>query len=312
VRVLAFVAAVLVTSTAAANPSPIGKRLFDEGRVLYDTGKYVEACVLFEKSYELDPAPGTKLNLAECAEREGKPRVAWLLWVAAGDEFEQASDSLRAKFARERADHLAPQLSTIVVDLSKAKREGLVVKIGDREVPPADRIVERVEPGKVTIAATAPELEPFATVVDARLGGEQEVVVVLKPPGISPPAPAPKPTRKPRRWIWAAIGIASIPLFVLSVRGNYYTKERNFEIEGTLREENPPEGSDRRNELVDQGRLNQWLSRGTVAGAALCVAGLTVSVVQLIRTRPSADRSRVAVTPVIGPGGTGATLSVRW
>ena len=79
---LGFIAALAGRAVADRDPA-VAKRLFSEGRVLYDQGKFIEACVLFEKSFELDPAVGTKLNLAECAERDDKPRAAWLMWTSA-------------------------------------------------------------------------------------------------------------------------------------------------------------------------------------------------------------------------------------
>ncbi|HUS27770.1 MAG TPA: tetratricopeptide repeat protein, partial [Kofleriaceae bacterium] len=66
VRALAaFVGLALVGSSPALAQNAEGARLFEEGRALAKDGKYVEACATFEKSLQLDPAPGTKLNYGD-------------------------------------------------------------------------------------------------------------------------------------------------------------------------------------------------------------------------------------------------------
>src|SRR6185295_9858187 len=44
---------------------------FNEGRDLFDQGRFREACEKFEVSLQLDPSPGTLLNLGNCYEPHG-------------------------------------------------------------------------------------------------------------------------------------------------------------------------------------------------------------------------------------------------
>ena len=80
-------------------------RLFEEGKKLKEAGDLGGACESFEKSYKLDKAAGTALNVAACAEVARDWRRAWELYDAAATTFLASSDS-RARFARSRADQV--------------------------------------------------------------------------------------------------------------------------------------------------------------------------------------------------------------
>src|SRR5512138_2427235 len=115
---------------------------FNEGQALKEAGKLKEACAKFLQSYDLDrkanrPAPGTQLNLADCAEHDGQLRKAYLLYddsaraydarakaaeaavakdpnsVDAKRDLERATAG--AKFAREHAQTVSLRLGKVVV-----------------------------------------------------------------------------------------------------------------------------------------------------------------------------------------------------
>src|SRR6185369_12155545 len=71
----------LVLSQAGAvyaqSDSAIAQSLFDEGRKLMNEKKFAEACPRLERSYKLDPAAGTLLNVAVCHEGLGRTATAW-------------------------------------------------------------------------------------------------------------------------------------------------------------------------------------------------------------------------------------------
>ncbi|HEU4616168.1 MAG TPA: hypothetical protein VFS15_28920, partial [Kofleriaceae bacterium] len=58
-------------ATDDAAPPKESTRLFEEGRALAKQGKYEQACATFSRSLELERAPGTLLNLADCHEHLG-------------------------------------------------------------------------------------------------------------------------------------------------------------------------------------------------------------------------------------------------
>ena len=95
---------------APSSDAAIAQSLFDEGRKLMAEKKYPEACPRLERSYKLDPAAGTLLNLAVCHEAEGRTATAW-------DEFRDSvamarreNREERMKFAQAHVDALKARL----------------------------------------------------------------------------------------------------------------------------------------------------------------------------------------------------------
>src|SRR6185295_4211554 len=52
--------------------------LFLRGRTEMKDGRFPAACESFSRSFQLDPAPGTALNLSLCEEKLGKVASAWI------------------------------------------------------------------------------------------------------------------------------------------------------------------------------------------------------------------------------------------
>lgn len=168
-RVRSLVLSALVVLTTAAHAEPAATKLFEEGRELAKKGQWAAACERFSKSLALDPAPGTKLNLGDCLEKQGKVRAGWLMFEEAARDFDRTSDA-RGKFAHDRASAASARLATLVIKVTDAARAGLAIRIGDRAATPQPEIVERVDPGAVTVTVTAPDEPPFASTVKAAAG----------------------------------------------------------------------------------------------------------------------------------------------
>lgn len=99
------VAVLLVTNIAVADDAP-ARKLFEQGREVQRQGRDQEACELFAKSFALDPAPDTRLDLAACAQLTGDFARARELYVQALREAELSQDDLRASFARNKVNEL--------------------------------------------------------------------------------------------------------------------------------------------------------------------------------------------------------------
>jgi hypothetical protein len=130
--------------------------LFDEGRRRMKEGKVAAACDAFEGSQKLDPAIGTKLNLATCWQKIGRFASAWIMFREAETISKRAGQEKRQKLAKRRADDLEPRLSKLVVEVT-APVDGMVVsRNGIALTSSSWGIPVPVDPGLFTITATAP------------------------------------------------------------------------------------------------------------------------------------------------------------
>ncbi len=167
--------------------------LFDQAMDLRKKGSHEEACAKLTESQRLDPAPGTKFYLAECLEQIGKLASAWTLYTEVADEMATTNQKKREAFARERSAALAPRLSRVAIVVPDAVRTpDLLVRRGSVLVGEAQwGVAVPVDPGTLTIEATAPDRAPFSKTVDVREPG-QTLTVVLPP--WRPPTPGPTAT----------------------------------------------------------------------------------------------------------------------
>ena len=168
VRVLVAALVMGMLGTAAADTE--SARLFEEGRALAKDSKWDEACAKFAKSLELDRAPGTLLNYADCHEHLGHLAQAWRLYDEAAQASEKEGNADRAKFARERAQALVPKTSTIVVKLATPDEPGITVNVAGRKATLGGEIREIVDPGEVTIEVSAPNKQSFTKTERAEAG----------------------------------------------------------------------------------------------------------------------------------------------
>jgi hypothetical protein len=70
-------------------------------------GDFAEACQRFADSMELDPALGTLLNMASCAERSGNNGRACEWFAAARDMARDKAQPDRGQFAESRLKALS-------------------------------------------------------------------------------------------------------------------------------------------------------------------------------------------------------------
>src|SRR5262245_27095841 len=77
---------------------------FQQGRAAARDGRWAEACAKFAESLQLDPAPGTTLNLAECEEKQGHLVRAFELLQQVARE--SPTDDRRLAFAKQRIEAL--------------------------------------------------------------------------------------------------------------------------------------------------------------------------------------------------------------
>ncbi len=165
------------------------EQLFQEGRVEMSKRDFAAACPKFESSFALDPALGTRLNLAVCYEHIDRLASAWEHYRAVADLAAQAGQDRRAELARTRLAAVEPRVPRLVVRVpAAAAMPGLVITRGDTTLAAAlhDRPIY-VDAGEHHVHARAPGRQPFALAVRVATGEERVVEVPLLAPVPGPP-----------------------------------------------------------------------------------------------------------------------------
>jgi hypothetical protein len=156
--------------------------LFDEARSLMTAQRFTEACAKFEASQALDPAVGTRLNLADCLEKLGRTASAWAEFRATAAAARAKGQTDRAEVARKRAASLEKDLVRLSIIAPPGANEGL-------EIRKNGSILERaswgtalpVDPGRYVIAALIGGKETFLAEVDVPNKSGTIVTTVIPP-----------------------------------------------------------------------------------------------------------------------------------
>jgi len=212
-RGFAMTLVIAVTRIAVAEPidTTDAGRIFQQGRDLAKLGRFDEACELFARSYGLDPALGTAVNLADCLERQGQLRRAWALFDVVARNSQKIQS--RAKLARERADALLARLATVVIKVRDPHTSGLEVRIGDRDEAPAAEIHDLIEPRDVELVATAPGRATFKITLHPVAGS---TLIAEIPAFVALPGDAAL-TRRRRSRVYLAGGLGTAGVIGLGV-----------------------------------------------------------------------------------------------
>jgi hypothetical protein len=166
---LAFgIGCVLFLSVATAEEAKMqADALFRQGRAALAQGQYTAACDLLTRSYELDPAPGTQLNLGECEAMRGRVASAYLLFRAVEQRLDPSD--VRAPIARSKREAAEARLPRLVVKLQSDAPADTRVRISDRMFTPAElREPLIVDPGivELTVLASGHETGTVQAVVE--------------------------------------------------------------------------------------------------------------------------------------------------
>lgn len=314
----------LVATHARAEPDPTAAQLFDQGDALEAEGKYVAACPLFERSFNLNHATGAELRLADCDEHIGKLVLAWQLFDAAQAEWTRTGDS-RGTFARQRRDALAARVALVELVLVDPLPAGLAVTLAGKPVAAAaPRTRAAVDPGSLSIVVSAPGHLAFQRTVTATVGEQLTVAVpALEPapatatPPIAPPPPAatstmptPAPQQGPRSSharVVTSLVVAGASLASLAVAGGlslaaydlYHTTIDSSDCMG-------PSSAPRCNSSGVRSIASATTEADTATVFAIVGAAGAVAAGVLYFTRP---RDHVVVAPTATPSSVGMALS---
>jgi hypothetical protein len=289
------------TSSDAA----IAQSLFDEGRKLMAEKKYAEACPRLERSYKLDPATGTLLNVAVCHEDVGKTATAWNEFrdVVAKARRENRED--RAKFAQEHIDRLKDRLSTLTVKQA-GQEVGLAWKLDDANVgTEALGIALPIDPGHHTVEAVAPGKTAWKATVDIVRDGETKTIEI--PALALLPAPVIQRSRGPSGWVFvtgsvALLGFGAMALGGIEALSSWSTRTAACGIGGD------PNACSQAGLNAD-GAARTWAivsDIGLGVGATAAIATIIIAAVT-VRGKGTA-KEHASFAPVLTPTGAGIAL----
>ena len=299
---VAVAALILVLSrTGSAEPDDAAA-LFAEGRALNASGDYAAACKKLTRSFELDPEPGTELNLGDCHSHLGHVAIAWHMFDDAARRWAKTHDQ-RESYAREHADALVPQLGAVVVRIAQPAPDGLAITIGGHAAAADAEVRELVDPGPVEVVVTAPGVPKFTRSASPAAG---QTVTIDVPAFAGSPAP-PVDTRRRHR-LYLAAGLAGAGAFTLVIasvvalqaRADYQAIQNAHCPTGDPPQCDTPMSAAQLSEAASRGDTATYI---TIGGLVLAGAGVAVYL-----TAPHA----VVVAPTATASSAGIEISGRF
>ncbi len=173
-RVGAVAFLLLVSNASAAEEG--AEALFQDALAKMKQGRFAEACPLLEQSQRMEAKSGTLISLGFCRERIGKT-------ASAHTAYREATELARAEGRHDyvvKAGRLAASVEARVCTyrIVAAPVPGLEVRVNGQLVSP-ERFGREVaiDPGCITVVASAPSYESSTQYVDVLEPGVTEVVV---------------------------------------------------------------------------------------------------------------------------------------
>jgi hypothetical protein len=152
---LGFSCLMLLSAGAArAQGRAAAEALFNQGREAMTAKDYEAACTRFRESDRIDPAAGTRFNLAFCEEARGKLATAWELFRGVAEQLPRNDE--RLPIARQRVQALEPRLPRLTLRLAPGAPRDTKVSGADVELG-ADGfgVPLPMDPGKHLLVASA-------------------------------------------------------------------------------------------------------------------------------------------------------------
>ncbi len=172
-----------VTYAQTTGNKAAAEALFEQGRLLMQSGDYAQACQKLEASQKLDEGIGTLLYLADCYEKTGRTASAWAMFKEAASIAGAQNQESRQKLALQRAKTLEPGLVKLVIDVAKANNDQLGFEVrNDGVVIPSPQfgVPVPVDPGEHRIEASAPGKRSYSEVVKVSKGDGHVTIPVLE------------------------------------------------------------------------------------------------------------------------------------
>ncbi len=196
--VLGIAAMLAMPCVAHAEPAGVERAdaLFQEGRAAVRQGNWEKACPDFAESLNLDPAPGTRINLGECEERANHLVSAFELYERAAREL--APEDPRLPIARMRAAAVDARVPRLIVPSS------VTVRVDGDPTPRRGEI--RLDPGRHALVVLDSSERSYTFVLAA---SERYTVAPKAPPEAVQTSQA-MPARRVAGYAIGGSGVAAI------------------------------------------------------------------------------------------------------
>ena len=141
--------------------------LSEQARSLMKQGDFEHACPKFKQSYDLDPAGGTLLDLAECYEKQGRFASAWSSFKEALVVAQRDGRPEQVEYVKKHLAIVEPKVSKITIEVpSDVNEPGLSVALDGAPLGDAAWGVGMpVDPGAHQITARAPNKQSYEQTV---------------------------------------------------------------------------------------------------------------------------------------------------
>lgn len=319
-----ILAAALACSSAARAQVGAAEALFDQGRQALAAGDLETACAKLRASEQLDPAAGTRANLATCEERRGRVATAWAMYRSALDKLPPGDARVAA--VQERVKKMEARLPRLVLTLAPGAANGTTVLEGDAKLGDAATygVPLPLDPGLHHLVVTAPGRLPRN--IDATLAeGETTALTVESgaPAGATaPPGLTPSPTASGRHaddepplhaversspgpWIAGGIGVAA--LVVGAVTGALVIQNKGVaDAHCTF----GPPATCRDQTGMNAASAVRTLGPVTTVSLVVGAAGLATGAIWLGVRRTDTSSMRIGIGPA--PGGAAWRLEGSW
>ena len=187
---VAICSSIFLTSSSgiAQTSDAVAESLFRDGKRLFQSEDYKQACHKLAQSYQIDPAGGTVLLLAICYEKQGKLASAWTRYNDALTLAKRDAREDRERRAREGLDSVEPKLSYIDLKIDPATQAiaGVALSLDGTVLPAISDARLPVDAGKHQLTIRAPNYDSWRA--EITVGGPAATENVTVPPLQSKPA----------------------------------------------------------------------------------------------------------------------------
>jgi hypothetical protein len=318
----AFLALSALALPARAQNPAAAEALFEEARAAMAEGSYDVACARFRDSDKLDPAVGTRFNLADCEERRGRLATAWSAFRGVAAELGPEDD--RKPIAEERAKALESRLPYVTLKRTAMTPPGVRVRIDGAEIGEASiGIALPMDPGAHELVVQAPgaaeeqrasftlqEGQHASLPVRLRLKAKPaESAPAVSAPQTDEPPSSPGSTSSRRVWAYVAGGVGLAGVAEGAVSGVVTLNKKK------TADDNCNDGTKRCNQTgLDANSSGRVFAVASSVGFGVGVVGLATAVYLWLTEPPdaglgarpsSAERRRMRESGVILSGGVG-------